>query len=368
MTQPIYVLIENTRLSGGYLEVQSLLAELSVFEKVALVLTPRPVRSVRNFVAYMRDLVIAKWQYLGKRGISVVSSRKFVNSSAASTVITTAKGTLLYFGGASSNRHIHYCQHIELWDLYRSDQFRELTEDEGYPGPEELVNAIVNQDGILTATDIEYIEKLKGVRNFLVPSLFLKKTLQLLTACEPDNIQVRTPKPHIPVALNARQPAFEQRDYDFVFWIRGNPFKDDETSVVLARHCLESGYKVSVLVSRGSMSQTIRSWVQQLRDLGGHIVEGPSDLEVAKTLMASRFAVHTSLVEGFGSFPQEAAACGCGVISSKVGFLCCLEKTLCGKALPVQVIEQRKHGDFKQVINGAMNGQSPEKSYFISVF
>ena len=297
-----FLIFENLRPTGGVRQALVLALELAQACDVVLCIVRREIISLRSIAGFFKDLVIA---YQNKpKGVRLRVLCKPLEAMPARHVITTSKSTLKWVKKIDSPWHSHYFQHIEVWGTLNSIEFERFCESNGYPDSREF--GLFLSD-LMDDQEREYLAQLENVRNFFTVSAFLKR---FLTERSPGSaITIKSVFPHI----RGEKGGSAARDIDLLFFLRGLRFKGDDLTTRLIKYYAAKGKKIAVVVSLNlplpASTETVRYFIR------------PSDSEVAELYSRARLTVHASLLEGFGSVPQEAAALGSAVVCSNTGWL-----------------------------------------------
>lgn len=305
------ILVENLRLTGGIRQSLKLLEDIVLPSEIYFGLTARRTCGIRSLFGFIKDYFIAQ---INKPAIAkIIFIKKPITIKLSTIYITTSRDTLLYVNNLGASNHIHYCQHIELWDFINSQKFLKFCESEGYPNSKKFFKLLLNNLNTLSSKELSYLENLKAIKNFYTVSDFLSNLLQELNQNIP-NIKLISVKPHIFKTIET-----SIRKYDLMFFLRGIPFKGDEIIIELL-HFFSKLQFINILVICNS-ARALKAFAH-LKCSNITSVINPSDIDLAKYYTNSKIVVCTSLLEGFGSIPQEALSMGCKVVSSRTGWLC----------------------------------------------
>jgi glycosyltransferase involved in cell wall biosynthesis len=294
------ILFQDLRFTGGVRQAVKLASDLPS-AAVTICIVPRVSKNLKNLLGFLKDLLLALRHKPRSVRLRVIFSA--LSASENEFVITTSKRTLEFVTNPSSDFHIHYFQHIEVWDFLNSSNFLEFCKHQGYPSAESMARLL---EKALSGKDERYFKSLQNINKFMTVSLFLKDLVLLVNPKA--SVKIMDVSPHIVSSIQERTGKCD----DILFFIRGLSFKGDDMSKDLVKHYSLQPLKINV-ISSNEMDSTCPSNV--------NIFVRPTDEQVAKLYATTKVVVHPSLSEGFGSIPQEALSFGCIVVGSKTGWL-----------------------------------------------
>jgi hypothetical protein len=298
-----YTLIfENLRATGGVRQALVLARALMKENTVVICLVKREKNSLRSIAGFLKDVVIAL--NMKPKGMTLRILLKPIEASAENTIITTSKSTLNWVSNIQSNWHWHYFQHIEVWQTLNSSEFEGYCINNGYPSSKEFNNFLTSH---YHEDDRCYLANLESTQNFMTVSEFLKHFL--IERNKQATIKLMPVIPHI----NTRGCVTSEKDIDLLLILRGSRFKGDALTLEILSHYASTEKNIAVIVSQGKKPSLVNKNVSYYLK--------PSDAKLAELYSRAKLTVHPSLLEGFGSVPQEALAFGSFVVCSNTGWL-----------------------------------------------
>lgn len=321
------LLLQDLRNNGGTRQAMKLV-ETNGMTNLTIGLIVPNIFGIKPMYQLFKDLYYYFFSQKSFKKLKLISKK--LTASEDYLIISTSKKTLLYVSNIDSKYHTHYCQHIEVWELYNSAAFIKCCEDKGYLNPKMLLSFIKNNI-YLSPGDFGYFNSLGRIKSFYTVSDFLKSILSLYNpTASIKNIPVT---PHI---KNFHGKEIKKISGSILFFLRGNNMKGDNLILKLIFSDL-SQKKIILVLSYRPRS----SFIKKLKIHNIDFYIKPTDIILSEIYSVAETVIHPSLCEGFGSVPQEAIQFNCKVIASKTGWLYNSESSL-----NIRVVKRHRTDDY----------------------
>lgn len=294
-----FIILQDLSLNGGTRQALKLYDSDDSFR--AAIIKPKKFYNPRFIFNFFKLFYI----YKGKFRFTFID--KPLTPSKNNIVISTSYLTLSYVSDISHSNHIHYFQHIELWDLYKSKYFQNYCVKNGYPDGKKIYEIIkLHKSSFFD----EYLLRIGLIKNFYTVSNFLKDFLINVNKNQNLKINIMPVAPHIGENL----PVIKKKMYT-LFFLRGFPYKGDDMVYKLLKSNIFK-HKYVVFSHYPKLSK-----IFFLLKNGINFSIKPSDCKLSKIFNKTNILVNSSYSEGFGSITIEANAYGAKIISSNTGWL-----------------------------------------------
>ena len=303
----ITILFQDLRQNGGVRQALKLV-ELDGYINMNIGILVPNLMDFKLIMQFAHDVIYFFVKL--KNHNKLIFVRKEMKASKKHRIITTSKKTLNYVCNIESEYHIHYCQHIETWDLYKSNYFKNYCVKKSYPNSSEFFK-ITSKKSLFNSNDHKYLNKLYLIKNFLTVSSYLKNILLLFNKTA--SIKIIKVNPHINLYLKKN---ITKKNNFCLFFLRGHDVKgDDLIERIIFSHKINRPL-VIVISYIPNISLLLKLKLFKIK-----FYVKPSDNKLSILYRNSAVVVHPSLSEGFGSVPQEGIRYNCKVIASKTGWL-----------------------------------------------